>query len=217
MAYVPGGEFMMGRDDGDGWERPAHNVTVKPFFIDVYDVTQAEYKKCVDENKCSAPRGWTNGVYPEGTARQPVTGVTWDAANDYAGWAGKRLPTEEEWEFAARGTDGRRYPWGNDWKQGLANANGASGGLAEVGAYKGESPYGEFDMAGNAWQWTASNMIAYPGGTLPIPESDKLKVIRGGTYQSNSTQATTTYRRGYPTPGDDDYSIMTFRCVKDLR
>ncbi|HMG75003.1 MAG TPA: SUMF1/EgtB/PvdO family nonheme iron enzyme [Pyrinomonadaceae bacterium] len=219
MAYVPGGEFVMGRDDGDEYERPAHKVTVKPFYIDLYEVTREDYKKCVDEQKCPPPQGWTNGSYPEGTARQPATGVSWDAANVFAKWAGKRLPTEEEWEFAARGTDGRRYPWGNDWKQGLANANSASTFLVDVGTYKGESPYGAFDMAGNAWEWTATKMAPYAGGTLParVKISDDTKVIRGGTYQSNSNQVTTTFRRGYPTPGENDYSIMGFRCVKNVQ
>jgi formylglycine-generating enzyme required for sulfatase activity len=219
MAYVPGGEFVMGRDDGDEYERPAHKVTVKPFFIDLYEVTREDYKKCLDAQKCPLPQGWTNGSYPEGTARQPVTGVTWDAANAYAQWAGKRLPTEEEWEFAARGTDGRRYPWGNDWKQGFANANGASSGLADVGTYKGESPYGAFDLAGNAWEWTGSKMVPYPGGVLSakIKLSDDLKVIRGGTYESNDSQVTTTYRRPYLANGENDYSKLGFRCVKDVQ
>lgn len=216
MAYVPVGEFMMGRDDGDQYERPAHKVMVKPFFIDLYEVTREDYKKCLNAKKCPLPQGWnSDSSYPEGTARQPVTGVTWDAANAYAQWAGKRLPTEEEWEYAARGIDGRRYPWGNGWKQGLANANGAANHLVDVGTYHGTSPYGAFDMVGNAWEWTASKMVPYPGGTLPIDVSDDVRVIRGGTYLNNSDQVTTTFRRGWSEQGEDDYSNTGFRCVKD--
>jgi len=216
MVYVPGGEFVMGRDDGDEYERPAHKVTVKPFFIDLYEVTREDYQKCLDAQKCPLPQGWTWTI-SNSTARCPVTGVTWDGANAYAQWAGKRLPTEEEWEFAARGTDGRRYPWGNDWKEGLANANGASNGVANVGTYKGQSPYGAFDMAGNVWEWTANKMVPYPGGTLPIGVSDDVKVIRGGYYLSNSNQVATTLRRGWSAQGEDDYSNTGFRCVKDLK
>lgn len=217
MAYVPGGDFLMGRDgDETGYESPAHKVTVKPFFVDLYEVTREDFKKCLDANQCPVPQGWTNGTYPSGTGRYPVTGVTWDGANAYAMWAGKRLPTEEEWEFAARGTDGRRYPWGNDWRAGQTNADNASGGMVEVGKNKGASPFGAFDMVGNAWEWTSSNLIPYPGGTLSVKVSNDLKVIRGGTYLSNRNQATTTYRRGWRASGEDDYGNTGFRCVKDI-
>lgn len=263
MAYVPGGEFTMGRDDGDEYERPAHRVTVKPFFVDLYEVTNEDYAKFVKATNYRAPSAWGMGFQPR-ESRKPVTGVTWDDANAYAKWAGKRLPTEEEWEFAARGTDGRLYPWGNnppnalsaddesklielrnkrlelliqyteDWPEvketerqidllvkklvgsSLANMGGVSDGIADVGAYKGASPFGAFDMAGNAWEWTASKMIPYPSGSLPIKVSDDLKVIRGGTYLSNRTQATTTYRRGYRASGDD-YGNTGFRCVRDIK
>jgi formylglycine-generating enzyme required for sulfatase activity len=220
MAYVPGGEFMMGRDEKDGgdeYERPAHNVTVKPFFIDIYEVTREDYKKCVDEGKCPTPQGWANNSYPAGTARQPMTGVTWDAANAYAKWAGKRLPTEEEWEYAARGTDGRLYPWGNEWNAELANADRPSGGLVDVGTYKGASPFGAFDMVGNAWEWTASDLKAYPGGRLSEQPKNGTKVVRGGNYKSNKDQATTTYRLGLLRAQDEShYTTTGFRCVKDI-
>jgi formylglycine-generating enzyme required for sulfatase activity len=218
MAYVLGGEFMMGRNDGDEYERPAHKVTVKSFFIDIYEVTNEEYEKFTrtEEGRQYIPQGWANGTYLVGAGRKPVTGVTWNAASAYARWAGKRLPTEEEWEFAARGTDGRRYPWDNDWRAGLANADGASSGLVAVGTYKGASPFGAFDMVGNAWEWTNSKMIPYPGGHLPIKVTDNLKVIRGGSLGSNRNQATTTYRRGWLAGGEDDYGNTGFRCVKDI-
>lgn len=173
MVYVPGGEFAMGRDDGDEYERPAHKVKVDPFFIDEYEVTNDEWKACVMARECHVvPPGWHTDasgrdiIYPASTtSRQPVNVRLMAFTDAYCKWAGKRLPTEEEWEFAARGTDGRRYPWGNDWRPGLANADGASSGLAEVGTYKGRSPFGAYDMAGNAAEWTAGKFVAYPGAT----------------------------------------------------
>jgi formylglycine-generating enzyme required for sulfatase activity len=217
MAYVPGGEFMMGRDgDKTGYESPAHKVTVKPFFIDTYEVTNEDYAKFVKATNHVAPPGWTNGSYPAGAQRHPVTGVTWTDAVDYANWAGKRLPTEEEWEFAARGTDARRYPWGNTWNAGLANTQGASGDVVDVGSYQGQSPFGVFDMVGNAWEWTASNLTAYKKGQpLPDKPPGDLRVIRGGSYIEDKNEATTTYRRGYPVSGAG-YDKTGFRCVKDV-
>ena len=216
MVYVPGGVFTMGRNEGDEYERPAREVTVKPFFIDIYEVTNEDYAKFVSETNRQPPPMWVNETYPSGAARQPVTGVTWDDARAHAVWAGKRLPTEEEWEFAARGTDGRRYPWGNEWGARLANADGASRGMADVGTYKGASPFGAFDMVGNAWEWTASDMTAYPGGKLPKQPLSGTKVLRGGSYLSNKNQAMTTYRLGWRARGESSYTETGFRCVKDI-
>lgn len=215
MIYVPGGEFTMGRDRSDGgddYEHPAHEVTVRHFFMDVHEVTCEEFSKYLQGHtvtgnaavRCAGRDG-----------REPVTGVTWDDANAYAKWLGKRLPTEEEWEFAARGREGRRYPWGNEWKQGLANANGASKGLTKVGAHAGVSPYGALDMVGNAWEWTASGLAAYPGGRLPEQPAVDLKVIRGGSYVESTSQATTTYR-GFLKARGDLYDKTGFRCVVDV-
>jgi formylglycine-generating enzyme required for sulfatase activity len=216
MAYVPGGTFMMGRDDGDEYERPAHTVTVKPFFIDRYEVANEDYEKFVKATNRKPPSNWKSRTYPETAARKPVTWVTWDDAVAYAQWAGKRLATEEEWEFAARGTDGRRYPWGNEWGASLANAAGALGRMSDVGTYKGKSPFGGFDMVGNAWEWTESGLKAYPGGQLPEQPGVNTKVLRGGSYKSNKTQATATYRLGWRANGETSYSEAGFRCVKDI-
>ena len=217
MISVSGGTFMMGRNGGDVSERPAHQVSVKPFFIDAYEVTNENYAKFIQAAGHNIPATWTTGSYPDGAARRPVTGVAWDDAVAYCKWAGKRLPTEEEWEFAARGTDGRIYPWGNDWQQDAANANGARTDLVDVGSYKGQSPFGAFDMVGNAWEWTASDFRAYPGGSLPtnLPSGD-LKVIRGGSYESLKDVATVTYRTGWPARGAKTYSETGFRCVQDI-
>jgi serine/threonine-protein kinase len=216
MVYVPGGEFVMGRNDGNDYERPAHRVAVKPFFIDAHEVTNEEYQNFVQATNYRPPLTWRNGTYPAGAAQKPVTGVTWDDANNYARWATKRLPTEEEWELAARGLDNRLYPWGAQWQQGMANANGAVTGFSDAGAFKGKSPYGALDMVGNAWEWTASTLAAYPGGRLPKQKmAGELKVIRGGSYESDPTSATTTFRQGYPATGQK-YLNTGFRCVRNI-
>lgn len=217
MVYVTGGTFTMGRESGDDAERPPHQVTVKPFFIDAYEVTNEEYEKFVKATNHRVPPSWKDGSYPSGAGRKPVVGVSWDDASGYARWAGRRLPTEEEWEFAARGADGRLYPWGNDWRQGSANANGAEQAVADVGGYKSTSPFGTADMVGNAWEWTASSFKPYPGRGLPSsqPATD-LRVIRGGCYESTKDYATTTYRAGWPARGAPTYEQTGFRLAKDI-
>lgn len=220
MVGVSGGTFLMGRSDGEENERPQHLVVIKTFQIDRYEVTRDQYLKFVAATKQKTPSGWPNGRYAVGTADFPAVGIDWYGADAYCKWLGKRLPTEEEWEFAARGTDGRKYPWGNDWKSGYANAENASLGLADVDKFKGASPYGAIGMVGNAWEWTASKLAPYPGGRLPPDELGDgkfdLRVIRGGSWESNRTSATTTYRWGWPASGGADYSNTGFRCVKDV-
>jgi serine/threonine-protein kinase len=218
MAYVPGGEFMMGSEIGDELERPPHSVSVNAFFIDLYEVTNEEYKEFIEATGHKAPQGWSNGHYRPGTARRPVTGVDWDDANAYAEWKGKRLPSEEEWEFAARGTDGRRYPWGEQWKAKAANA--ASTGHAhadKVGGHPaGVSPFGAYDMVGNVWEWTASDFTSYTGGQTSGESTDESKVVRGGSYRSRLNEATTTVRRSRPARGGQDYQDVGFRCARDI-
>ena len=216
MVYVPGGTFLMGRDDGDEYERPAHSVTVKPFFIDVHEVTREQYQDFVNKTGHAAPANSAGKRVPSGTGNWPVTDVTWEDANAFCKWSAKRLPSEEEWEFAARGTDGRRYPWGNDWKAELANANSAKSSVANVGSFKGESPFGAFDMVGNVWEWTASSLAAYPGGKLPSKPTGDLRVIRGGSYESSNEHATTTYRGWLARATAKSYDQTGFRCVKEL-
>jgi serine/threonine-protein kinase len=219
MANVRGSEFTMGSDAGDEYERPAHKVTVKSFFIDIYEVPCEEYEKFVKATGHKAPPNWVNGGCPPGQGRKPVAGVDWYDANAYAAWAKKRLPTEEEWEFAARGTDGRKYPWGNEWRANAANAGDTSAGqFVDVGNYPdGKSPFGAMDMVGNAWEWTASDLHAYPGGRIPDQVSGELKVIRGGFWRSSTPKATTTFRRGWDArDAKEGYGNTGFRCAKDL-
>lgn len=165
MVYVPGGWFQMGTNDTDADEdaRPQRRVFVPSFYMDRTEVTNREFRHFRPDH-----------TYPKGEDDLPVTNVTYDVAAAYAQWAGKRLPTEEEWEKAARGTDGRRYPWGDNWNPGLVTARAHSAGVAtpekqrkdpdtcqlgpsrvrRVGSIAaGASPYGCLDMAGNAWEW----------------------------------------------------------------
>jgi formylglycine-generating enzyme required for sulfatase activity len=220
MVRIPGGEFFMGSDrvNADQQEKPAHKATVTAFYIDATEVTCEDYQNFVKATGHKAPAKWLGGSCPSGDVRKPVTGVDWYDASAYAKWANKRLPTEEEWEFAARGIDGRRYPWGNEWKDEAANAaTTAHKHLAEVGEHKeGASPFGAFDMVGNAWEWTASKLVPYPGGRLAQEASEDLRVIRGGSWQSDKDSATTTYRFGWPASGGKDYDNTSFRCARDV-
>ncbi len=218
MVYVPGGEFTMGRDDGKSEaEKPAHKVTVQPIFIDIYEVTNEDYYKFVLAVDYKKPSEWKGVTYPAGQDKLPVVGVNWEDANAYTKWAGKRLPTEEEWEFAARGKDNFIYPWGNDWIQGNANISGKA--FTEAGKFKGGSPFGAFDMVGNAWEWTASDFKAYPNGKLPdvFVGKTNLKTIRGGSFEATKEFATTTYRIGWTATGAESYSRLGFRCVMDIK
>lgn len=217
MVYIAGGEFTMGSDTGDEYERPAHKVRLSSFYIDINEVTCEDYLKFAIAKRHRLPSNWTNGSFPSGSAKQPVTGVDWYDATAYAEWAGKRLPSEEEWEFAARGLKGGRYPWGNDWTTNAANAGDSSAQhLRDVGSYPaGKTSAGVMDMIGNAWEWTASDVSVYPGGHFSSPVPDAVKVIRGGSWHQSKEQATTTYRGFLRMGGGKDYSATGFRCAKD--
>jgi len=219
MVFIPGGEIALGSDrsNADQQEKPAHNVTIAPFYIDTTEVTCEEYQKFVKATGHKAPAQWVNGNCAIADMRKPVTGVDWYDANAYAKWANKRLPTEEEWEFAARGTTGWIYPWGDVWRKGDANADNAASGVVVVATFKGTSPFQCYDMVGNAWEWTASKLVPYPGGKLAQKTSDGLRVIRGGSWESDSGSATTTYRFGWPARGGDDYNNTGFRCAVDAK
>jgi formylglycine-generating enzyme required for sulfatase activity len=220
MVEVGGGEFTMGRDASEGsdrYESPPHRVTVEPFLMDVYEVTREEYQKCVEAGKCAKPAAWRGDSYPAGTGRLPVTGVTWEDANNYAVWAGKSLPTEEQWEFAARGGDGRLYPWGREWVPGRANLGGTQ--LAEVGTYPGQSPFGIFDLLGNAQEWTRSEGIRYPDRAVYLssgPAPERLRVIRGGSYRDAARSVSATYRNALRMSAEESYAQTGFRCVREI-
>ncbi len=217
MVLVKGAEFTMGTDKGDVAEMPAHKKTVKSFFMDKTEVTREEYEKCVNAGNCTVPTVWKGGTFAANTGKFPVVGINYSQAAAYAKFVNKRLPTEEEWEFAARGTDKRIFPWGNTWEKGKANAHGESKDFAEVGKFSGTSPFGIYDLVGNAWEWTSSEFKAYPNGKLPADAlKGDVRVIRGGSFESTDKFASTTYRTAWLAQGAPTYDQTGFRCVKDI-
>jgi formylglycine-generating enzyme required for sulfatase activity len=216
MAAVPGGPFLMGSDDpdADADERPAARVRVEAFWIDRVEVTNARYDACVQAGACSLPAGPAFGDATK--ADHPVTIVGWAQADAYCRWAGKRLPTEAEWEKAARGEDGRRYPWGSRFDPDLLNA-GYTSGTAAVGSYAGGvSSHGVLDMAGNVWEWTASLYRPYPydpSDGREDPAARGARVNRGGSWYYGAWYARTTYRA----TADHIYrriADLGFRCAR---
>jgi len=214
QVYVPEGTFTMGSDDSDAYsdEKPVRTVYLDAYWIDKFEVTNGQYKKCVDANACSAVS--TNGA----TENHPVKGVTWHEAKSYCEWVdGDKggLPTEAQWEKAARGTDGRNYPWGNDSPDSsYANYKRNKGYTMPIGSYaKGASPYGTMDMAGNVWEWVYdwdgkydANDTKNPQG----PENGSYRVRRGGSWISNNRYIRSTNR--YYENTTDGFSNTGFRC-----
>lgn len=202
MVYVPAGEFIMGSTYGDPDERPRQIASTKAFFIDKYEVSNEEFAQ-FDPSFKYPPEKKNNAVI-----------VTWSQADAYAKWAGKRLPTEKEWEKAARGTDGRVFPWGNTydntyvvWDQ--KETRGAS-------IAKPASPYGCYDMAGSVWEWTSDWYKPYPGNTVPMKQyGEKYKVMRGGSNFNNHSFIRTSHRY-YVLPEKIHVYPVGIRCVKDI-
>jgi formylglycine-generating enzyme required for sulfatase activity len=211
MVYIPGGTFTMGRDNAPNPEEtPAHSVTVEPFYIDKEPVTQAQCSGFLQKSKGEP------ATYPDSQAAWPATNISWQDAQAYCGWAvpGTRLPTEAEWEFAARGTDGRLYPWGNNFSSALVNS--LEGGLDHpepVGIRpKNASPFGVLDMSGNVWQWCADDYKPYPGQTSAFAIPDDAKVIRGGSFKSDQDHVTATTRN--LDHASTRSPLIGFRCAK---
>lgn len=214
MVYLPGGLFRMGREDGDEYERPVREENVAPFFMDRTEVSNEQYQKFIDATGHTAPPHWSSGRYPAGEASFPVVNVTWADAVAFAEWAGKRLPTEEEWEYAARNGDDRLYPWSGEWSASRANTREAGRGrIVAVGSFPdGASPAGLLDLIGNVWEWTASDPLSYAADRRTLEAG---KVIRGGAWDVPRNRATATYR-GIVQP-DRAYDKTGFRCVKSAQ
>ncbi len=224
MVFVPAGEFVMGSNDGASDEKPLHTVTLDAFWIDKYEITNALYKKCVDAKKClQAPLNSSNtrSSYYNSTSfeKYPKIYVTWNDANAYCSWAGKRLPTEAEWEKAARGTDGRSYPWGNIWdgmKLNSWEADPRPNDTTAVGSYpSGASPFGVLDMAGNVKEWLAdwydpNYYTNAPRSNPKGPPSGTFRVIRGGSWLRYQLDARSARRIGNTNVGSSD---VGFRCA----
>jgi formylglycine-generating enzyme required for sulfatase activity len=218
MVLIPAGEFIMGSEEFEP-EMPIRNVYLPDYYIDIYPVTNAEYKKYIDATRALAPRFWGSREVPEGLEDHPVHRVSWYEACAYAEWAGKRLPTEAEWEKAARGTDGRRWPWGNkfDERNSLVWDRGDFMMTASVYDHpNGASPYGVYEMAGNVEEWTSDWYEGYPGSDYECGAYGKtFKTLRGGSSFFTQNHARCAYRC-FTRPEDfgiDNIAGVGFRCV----
>lgn len=230
MLLVPAGEFVMGsaRGEAEPDEHPQHRVYLSSFYIDKFEVKNANYKKFIDSTEHPAPEHWKNGEYPDEEDNFPVVFVSWRDANAYCQWAGKRLPTEAEWEKAARGTEGQIYPWGGDfdWKKGNFSDKGQFDGhidgfvfTAPVGSFpEGASPYGVQNMAGNVWEWCADwyqkdYYQTSPRNNPKGPDTGAACVLRGGSFFS-ALHIRCAAR--YYLEENSKYFYVGFRCVADV-
>ena len=223
IVHVPAGEFIMGSEHGYSQERPQHTVHLDAFYIGKYEVTNAQYGVCVDAGVCNPPspnRSYSRDSYYANPAYDdyPVIYVSWHDAAAYCRWAGGRLPTEAEWEKAARGADGRRYPWGNEWDANKVNSREAGpGDTTAVGSYPaGASPYGALDMVGNVREWCQDwydedYYASSPQHNPPGPSSGMSRVVRGGDWYFYG-RSDGSARRGAGDP-DDRVPGLGFRCV----
>ena len=231
MVLVPAGEFTMGSNDGRDDEKPVHRVSLDAYYIDKYEVTIRQYAKFLEARGMSGPPMWTTMDQPVHQKR-PVVNVDWSDASNYCEWADKRLPTEAEWEKAARGTDGRMYPWGNDSPNPLRANYGKEkwnnhAALVPVGQLKdGESPYGIYDLAGNVWEWVSDwydpdYYTTSPSRNPKGPERGKYRVLRGGSWDFLPENLRSA-RRDFNIPLSPDYNSPSyrnfnsgFRCAKN--
>jgi len=226
VVSVPGGSFMMGTDrvQSDEQDGPRHMARTSAFKIDKFPVTNAQYAMFAVETAHKVPSSWEGGVISKGFKLHPVVLVTWQDASDYCKWHNQRLPTEAEWEKAARGTDGRRWPWGNHMDPLKLNTYNTRGSTTSVFAHMaGASPYGAVDMAGNVEEWTANDFKPYKGSHAPTSmflvdqgnrvgsAAEHYKPLRGGSWKSDPF-STSTYHRGYALYGDAS-DFIGFRCV----
>jgi formylglycine-generating enzyme required for sulfatase activity len=232
LVYVPAGEFLMGSADSDveasSHEKPQHTVTLDAFWIDRTEVTKDQYQKCMAAGECAAPICSVTDL-----GDHPVVCVSWQDAATYCAWAGRRLPTEAEWEKAARGTDGRKFPWGNNavaenllnfcdsncTSSGKDNSvNDGYGETAPVGHYPaGASPYGALDMAGNVCEWVADGYdekyyASSPAQNPKGPDSGQYRVLRGGSLSDGQWYVRAAVRNwGVP----DVWGVnIGFRCAR---
>jgi len=239
MVLVPAGEFVMGTNKVDEEkmhlkigavkplyldQQPSRKIFLDPYYIDKYEVTNAEYKRFLDSTGYDElPGHWINATYADGAGHYPVTHVTWREALTYALWAQKTLPTEAQWEKAARGTDGRVYPWGNIYEKGKSNM-GIDGAreLVAVGTYPDDiSPYKVYDLGGNVMEWTMDWYLAYPESTYKTTRYGKtLKVLRGNAFQSSGHYFLEAYRYSFARTEanpNDYFENVGFRCLENLQ
>lgn len=224
--FISGGEFLMGNDNGEPNEQPAHHVYLDAYWMDQTEITNGMYLKCVDAGICNAPLsdGFTapEDFYkqPE-NANLPVVFVSWNDASAYCFWAERRLPTEAEWEKAARGTVGQMYPWGDESPNAdLLNFDNHFNGPSAVGSFpEGASPYGILDMAGNVWEyvsdWYDEDYYLYSPSYNPLgASSGEYRTVRGGGFFNQDHEVRVSFRNytyaEYNRSGD-----FGFRCAAD--
>jgi formylglycine-generating enzyme required for sulfatase activity len=219
MVPVPGGPFVLGDNTRHPDEGPMQPWTVDGFYIDKFEVTNGDYYAFVQAGRRTPPEHWNGPAPPIDLLRHPVTYVSWFDARDYCAWRGKRLPTEFEWEKAARGTEGLKFPWGDVFDPTVANTpQSGIGHTTPVGSFpKGASPYGAMDMAGNVWEWTDSWYKPYPGNTRSNPNYGELyRVVRGGSWYDCEIYrcgiSAPTFNRGFFI-ADTKNDTFGFRCA----
>jgi len=234
MMFIPAGEFVMGSSDTDKQasdnEKPQHKIYLNAFQIDKFEVTNTQYALCLNAGECKSPSSNASVGYQLGyfglpiTKNYPVIYISWFDANNYCKWVGRRLPTEAEWEKAARGIDGRTFPWGNTWDsdklhlRGHTPPFGSPNDPAEVGSYSsGASPYGVLDMAGNVREWVADWYDAGYYSKTPYSNpsgsnSGQFKVVRGGSWDDSQDYQRVTSRL-YSDPNSTNV-LTGFRCAQ---
>ena len=207
MVLVPAGEFIRGSSGRSPDESPQATLKIPGFYMDKYEVTNKEFQN-----------QFPNHSFPEGQDMLPVSGVTWAEANDYARAVNKRLPTEAEWEKAARGTDGREFPWGMDWVDEMCHSEETNArGARSVGTYfRGASPYGCMDMAGNVYEWTSDIYAPYEGNkAVNVDYGQIYRVLRGGSFRTPKFEVRCATRHfDKINTGRRDYG---FRCALDIK
>lgn len=228
MVLVPAGEFVMGSDKGDEDEAPVHRVYLNAFYIDKFEATNGRFAKYVETIQSEPPWGFADKETAVVHAERPVRWVNWMDAMGYCLWLGKRLPTEAEWEKAARGTDERVYPWGNDLPTPVHAVYGLKEGGAETVSvignhHMGQSPYGVQDLAGNLYEWVMdwyaedfySSFINGPAINPRGPSEGTVKVQRGGSYINTPYRLRSSFRtKGDPAEQDPN---VGFRCAQDVQ
>lgn len=221
MIEIPAGPFTMGSNSDDAEDAPAREVELPTFEIDKFEVTNADFAAFVQatayttDAEEAGKKSWRDS-FTTGKENHPVVRVTWNDASAYCTWLDKRLPTETEWEKAARGAEGFRFPWGNDWDPTKANvkATGLRGTVA-VGSFgAGASPYGVEDMAGNVHEWVVDWYQPYPGNTVgDAYYGEQCRVIRGGGWFDNEPQVT-AFTRNCAAPDTTISDEVGFRCAR---
>ena len=216
MVLVQGGKFMMGTNDSDADAdaKPIHEVTVSEFLLDETEVTNQQYQQFVKATGHTAPSHWQNGEFPSGEANLPVWNVSWEDAKAYAAWAKKRLPTEAEWEYAARGSSNLKYPWGPNWSPRYSNSreDGRDKPVAVRSYPTGKSWCGVYDLAGNVSEWVEDEYRPYRFSPAP-PDPGKM-VFRGGAYNL-AKEELVSWARYWDRPTLTE-KWLGFRCAQSV-